>query len=326
MKSITCFLSVVLFVSCCLPFDTIGQGSPAPDTTRPILKPVNAGFDVIIKKNGEILYGIVKEVSEKTIRYQRTDIPDGPIYLVSRDEVYAISYRNQVKDILNPMKDSIVHDTVVVHDAPVIQHDSASTKVDSSSSMPGTKPKNTKTANFFKAGQVKAGIGFFRSYTKVSQVSQYASSVNFPVINIGYDVQYTDQVRLGVQIAFGPHKFTGQQYSSYDSTQSAVTLKENIFMIDVYGKYNIAYRTARLQPYIIGGIGIHSSHISSSYNITFINDPNHSVLVNSGNNSVGLGIIARIGTEYLINKRSRLFGDVGIGPTILNVGISFNVD
>lgn len=74
------------------------------DTTRiQAPQPVkhNAGFDVIVKMNGDIVYGLVKEVAPYYISYQRTDIPDGPVYTIPRYEVYVISYRNQVKDYIN---------------------------------------------------------------------------------------------------------------------------------------------------------------------------------------------------------------------------------
>ncbi len=74
-----------LFISLLL----IGNGALAqvPDTTKPFPPPppmrptATNGFDVIIKKNGEIIYGLVKEVGLDLIIYQRTDIPNGPIIL-----------------------------------------------------------------------------------------------------------------------------------------------------------------------------------------------------------------------------------------------------
>ncbi len=45
------------------------------------------------------------------ISYQRTDIPDGPIYTIPRNEVYVISYRNQVKDYINGRTVAPIMDT-----------------------------------------------------------------------------------------------------------------------------------------------------------------------------------------------------------------------
>jgi hypothetical protein len=328
MKSIFICICTVMLFSLFNIATAYGQTPPPADTLKPLRLPVNSGFDVIIKKNGDILYGLVKEVGQQLIRYQRTDIPDGPVYTVPRDEVFAISYRNQVKDILNPIKDTtaapaqtIIHDIApAVHDT-VLVHDTTAIKMHHFH-----KPDSLSKTTFFRNGNVRLGLGFLRSYTRVNQVSQYASSFNFPIVSIAYDVRYRQHVRLGIQASFGPHKFTGQTYSSYDSTQSKVTLKENIFMLDAYGKYDFPYRTDKLQPYVMGGIGIHSSHINSEYDINFISDANHALVVKSGNNSVGIGIIARIGTEYYINNKLSAFGDVGIGASIFSFGICARVD
>jgi hypothetical protein len=324
MKSF--FLQAVFLISGTCAFSQI---KPATDTVKPVQKAIVAGFDVIIKKNGEMLYGLVKEVGSDLIKYQRTDIPDGPLYTINKADVYAISYRNQVKDIINPLRDSVIHDTVVVHDAPVVDPNTAQKqqpdsvtkpKVAATKSNPFMDPKN------LSAGNLSIGLGFLRSYSKVSQAGQYSSAVNFPVFSIAYDVRYNDQLRFGVQLAYGHHKFEGQQYSSYDSTKTAVTLNEYIFLANVYARYNFLYHTSRFQPYIIGGIGVHNSHINYQYNIAFINNGNDAVQVKSGNNSASLGFIGRIGADYVIDRGTKVFGDLGFGASVFNLGISLRID
>jgi hypothetical protein len=298
------------------------SGTPA-DTVKPLKAQVNAGFDVIIKKNGVILYGIVKEVGQQLIRYQRTDIPDGPIYTVPREEIFAISYRNQVKDILNPLKDTsvtvpqtIIHDrTPAVHDTVFVHDTTAAT------TKQFHKPDSLSKSNHFRQGDLRIGIGFLRSYTRVNQASQYASTFNFPIISIAYDVSFREHVRLGIQASFGPHKFTGQSYSSYDSLQTNTVMKEYIFMLDGYGIYYFPYRTERIKPYVLGGLGIHSSHVNTEYDLDFVNEANHTLAVMSGNNAISIGILARIGAEYNLNNNLSAFGDVGIGASILSFGI-----
>lgn len=301
------------------------------DSSKPSIH-INAGFDVIIKKNGDIVYGLVKEVTQEIIKYQRTDIPDGPIYTIPRSDVFAISYRNQVKDILNPLPDpQLGQNKLVAPDTSLIIKNTSINK-DTVAKHDTTPLPNTTAAKIkqmkknWRDGTFRAGFGIFRSYTKVSQVSQYTSSVNFPIINLAYEVRYNQNVFIGIQVAFGPHKFSNDVFSGYDSTQTKSTLKENIFMLDVYGKYMITYHTDKVQPYIIGGIGIHSSHISTAEDIAFVSHPDNELLVNSGNNAVGLGLIARIGAEYFINPKVRLYGDAGFGATILNFGVCIRVN
>lgn len=263
----------------------------------------NAGFDVIVKLNGDIVYGLVKEVGPYFISYQRTDIPDGPIYTIPRNEVYVISYRNQVKDYITPME--------------------------SGPSIDGYYPHRQidykKDTSLFKNGSVSFGLGFIRSFTKVKDVKNYSSSGTFPVITFGYEISYKTNLNLGVKIGFGSHKFATQQFSSYDSTQNNISLKENIFALYVYGRYFLSQSTSRLQPYILGGVGITSSNIHTNNTISFTNDNSQVILVKSGTRSTGLGIIARIGGDYYINNQLQISLDAGIGLSVINVGLAFSI-
>ncbi len=316
MKFNFTYLYLPLFFSLFTVHHTYGQVTFPPDTTKQV---INAGFDVIIKKNGDIVYGLVKEVDEQLIRYQRTDIPEGPIYTMRRNEVYAISYRNQVKDFLDAPKDTAkntVKDTVIIHD----------TVGGYRAPSAGNKPQNVRHSFSLQNGNVRFGLGFIRSYTGVNDPTQYSSSGSFPIISIAYEAPYQDQIYLGLQLAFGHHKFSKQEYSNYDSVKTNVLLKENIFTLHAYGRYSFLKNISALQPYVLGGIGINTSHINTEHDIKFINNPNDAVLVKSGTNSVSIGIMARIGTEYSINNNFRVFGDVGIGASILSIGISANID
>ncbi len=298
---------------------TFSQVVSSTDTTvlpppPPIHQPINynSGFDVIIKRSGEIIYGLVKEVGLQLIKYQRTDIPDGPIYTIPRFEVYAISYRNQVKEYLNPADDPALM-------RPPVRYNS-------------NRPYSNRPYNYnlnqrflLQQGAVRIGLGFIRGFTKVKNANEYSSSAGFPVVIIGYDALYRSPIRLGVQLAFGSHKFSKQEYSEYDSTQSNVTLKENVFTLHLYGKYNLLTTASAFQPYAIIGLGITSSNVKSDYAINFVDNADKVILVKSGARSVGLGILARIGTDYAINNQLRIFGDIGAGPSLINIGVSVNV-
>lgn len=305
MKKNRIALHLVLLTFLWLSTGVYGQTTPVPDTTKPTLPAYNAGFDVIIKKNGDIVYGLVLEVGLQLIKYQRTDIPNGPVYTMPRYEVYAISYRNQVKEILTDPDDA--------YEVP-------------RSYGPYGRPYNLERRFFLQNSAVRLGLGFIRGYTKVSDAEDYSSQATFPIVSIAYDGYYRNQVRLGAQLAFGSHKFSGQQYSSYDSTQSDVSIKENIFTLHLYGKYNFLKSTSAFQPYVLGGLGITTSNIKTDFAISFINNPGKVVQVKSGSRSVGLGVLARIGTDYYFTNQLSVFADIGFGPSLLNVGVAASID
>ena len=310
------FTLIFIFLLSFVFFSPCTYGQQTPDTTRPALPPTpvptGAGFDVIIKKNGEIVYGLVKEVGLDLIIYQRTDIPDGPYYTIPRVEVYAISYRNQVKDILAPM------------DAPLTPN------------LPGISNPYDRNPYYdydltrrrlFGNGILRFGLGFIRGVSKVKDADEYSTSATFPKISIGYDVYYRKNIRLGLQVAFGTNKFSNETFSSYDSTQSTGEIKENMFSVYLYGRYDLLDNSrSALRPYITAGIGINSSHVSTENTINFISNMDQVLLIKSGARAVGLGIIARIGADYYLNQNISVFADAGFGTSVLNIGVSYRLN
>ena len=273
---------------------------------RPI--PQNAGFDVIVKLNGDIVYGLVKEVGPDFVSYQRTDIPDGPIYIIPRNEIYVISYRNQVKDYING------------NDAQVPEQGGIS------SYTGNPRYIDYKNKDLFKNSNVQIGLGFLRSFTKLKNTDNYSSSSSFPVVLFSYEVSYNKNIQIGLQMGFGTNKSSGQQFSSYDSTINNTNLTEHIFGLYAYGKYFVLNSSSRLQPYIMAGIGVTSSNIVSQTKINFTTDNSETILVKSGTRSTGLGITARAGAQYYISDQLRASLDAGFGLSVINVGLSFEIN
>ncbi|MEO6893670.1 MAG: outer membrane beta-barrel protein [Ginsengibacter sp.] len=268
----------------------------------------NAGFDVIVKLNGDIVYGLVKEVGPYYISYKRTDIPDGPVYTIARSEVYVISYRNQVKDYINGR----------VEDQAGL--DLTQPLIDSQNIEKKQNPINLNN------GKLGLGLGFLRSFSKVENKNNYSSSSSFPIVSLSYEVPYNENLQLGIMLGFGSHNFSNQNYSNYDSTNNNIHIKENIFGLYVYGRYYFMSPASQLQPYILGGLGVTSSNIHSENKISFTNDNTQTILVKSGTRTTGLGIVARAGIEYYLTKQYQVYLDAGAGLSVIKVGVSFAID
>lgn len=273
---------------------------------RPI--PQNAGFDVIVKLNGDIVYGLVKEVGPYFITYQRTDIPDGPIYTIPRNEVYVISYRNQVKDYING------NNAQEPEQGGIIPYTGNPRYI------------NYKSKSLFENSNIGFGLGFLRSFTKVKNKGSYSSGSSFPVILFSYEVNYDKNIQIGLEMGFGTHKFSSQQFSSYDSTINNDNITEHIFGLYVYGRYFLLNSSSRIQPYIMAGIGVTSSNIISETTISFTNDNSQEILVKSGNRSTGLGITARVGGQYYISNQLQFSLDAGFGLSVIKAGLTIAIN
>lgn len=293
------------------------QRAPSyPDTiyTPRFPQPYNAGFDVIITVDGNIIYGLVKEVDEVFIKYKRTDIPDGPVYTIRRNEVYAISYRNQVKEYITPIQQAMP-DTI----KPLPDMQPLDPMLPMTYNLPPAKKFNLRND-----ATARVGLGFIRGYTKVENADKLSSSSSFPLLVFAYDTRTKENLRIGLMLAFGSHKFSGESFSSYDSTIIKSNVKENIFSLMVYAKYALNASYANLRPYVLGGIGINSSNVNTDNLISFTNN-SQTVKVNSGGRSTGLGILARIGADYYFNNQTGAFADVGVGSAVIQAGLIFKI-
>lgn len=55
--------------------------------------------DTIIFKNGEELPVIVNEISKDEVKYKKTSNPDGPTYIVTKDNIFMIKFKNGDKEV-----------------------------------------------------------------------------------------------------------------------------------------------------------------------------------------------------------------------------------
>ena len=55
--------------------------------------------DVITKKNGETITGLVYEIGDIDVKYKKIENPNGPNYMVKKSEISMIKYANGSKDI-----------------------------------------------------------------------------------------------------------------------------------------------------------------------------------------------------------------------------------
>ncbi|MDJ1501491.1 outer membrane beta-barrel protein [Xanthocytophaga agilis] len=287
-------------------------------------QPVSNSFDVIIKKNGDIVYGLVTEVDLQYVKYKRTDIPDGPIYTMPRTDVYAISYRNQVKDILAKSDSSFFRQSVQPPAAVAVD----TAKVDTVSQEDQKESADKKVDKFFarenfSQPEIHFHLGFIRGFTKVSNIDQYTSALRFPGIGFSYDAQFKENFRMGITFGVAGFRFTQNEYDSYDSLQINRKLNETLLLLNAYAKRR--FGTGRAKPYILVGIGINGSFLKSESVLAVDNNDDRMLQVRSNSRAFSLGIQARIGVDYEAQPGLMVFGDIGAGLTILQFGIGYKL-
>lgn len=251
-----------------------------------------AGFDVIVKKSGEIVHGKVVEVSLYLVRYKRTDIPDGPIYEIPKEDVFAISYRNQLTEYLE---------------------DFDPTKSETEKKEKVKKDLFPEIGN----GYFHVGLGSIRNFSAVADINEYANQSSAPGFQVSYFFPFKSGLDLGVTAGYAKFKYADTQYSAYDDLQTFRTISESLFSLGIAAKYSIDLTL--LKPYALGGLSYNTSNVRSTSQITFTND-NRVVVVEGGARAKKLGVLIRIGTEVKITRSLGAYADLGTGLTLVQLG------
>ena len=58
--------------------------------------------DTIFYKNASNIVVIVKEVSQTEVQYKKMEMPDGPMYIISKNDISKIVYKNGYIDVIKP--------------------------------------------------------------------------------------------------------------------------------------------------------------------------------------------------------------------------------
>lgn len=269
-----------------------------------------AAFDVLIKTNGEIITAKVIEVNLRSIRYKRTDIPDGPIYEIRKEEVYAISYRNQIKEYISPL-DSTQFFSGLESDSsePVAQLQEESTR-----------------SNWYSAihqGDIRVGIGVIRSFSKIKNVSTLTNESGSPGLFLTYVFPFRKNISLGLMAGYANFKYSEVSFSEFDQLQIERDIKESLFTVAAVGKYSLSFNF--IHPYLLGGLSFTSSDISSDGTLTFIDDERVINVQNSARGS-NAGIVFRFGFDVSLSKNISIYSDFGSGLSLVQVGGVFKLN
>jgi hypothetical protein len=66
--------------------------------------------DTIIMKDGEEIIGNIVEISNDNVKYKRMDNPAGPMFILSKNSIFMIKYKNGTKDVFNEKLPAVQHE------------------------------------------------------------------------------------------------------------------------------------------------------------------------------------------------------------------------
>lgn len=265
----------------------------------------SAPYDVIIRQDGTIVTGKILEVNLFTIKYQRLDMPDGPLVEIPRNIVYAITYRNQLTEYLMPVDSAVFY------------------KPEGQAQKSGPKSWDERWYAHLDSGRMNFGIGFIRAFSMINNVESLSNRGGSIGYNLGYSFPVRRNIEVGILAGLASFRYLENRVSEYDQFQIRRDIKENIFSLAAIGIYRLGL--GKIDPYVLGGLAFYSSRANSDGTIQFLDDL-RTVSVQNSAAGTSFGFLVRGGVSFHVNSKSGAYFDVGNGITLLQLGGYFKLD
>lgn len=271
--------------------------------------------DVIIRVDGVILYGKVKELNSDNIRYIRAEMPDGPLVALPRQEVYAISYSNQTYEVITPLSGKS-------------KGKSSKSETPAQKSEPDkneAKAPDTLSDNWKQNvgnGYVKIGMGFSRQYSSLKGVENFTKTPSAPSIYADYHFKFNKYIKLGAALGVAGFKYEYSEFSEYDQIGITQNISEKVATLGVYARYD--FTSGIFKTYVRGGVDFNLNIVDIDGEI-FFKDENKKITSHSEGRGFNSDFIIRGGAEIFIGRNFGLYSDIGTGKSLVQVGIVFSL-
>lgn len=79
--------------------------------------------DTLVFRNGSRVAAILKEITPAEIRYKKPELPEGPDYVITKDVIERIIYRNGAVEVLTSVKPPATEAAVIYADPPALSNE-----------------------------------------------------------------------------------------------------------------------------------------------------------------------------------------------------------
>jgi hypothetical protein len=264
--------------------------------------------DIIIRVDGSIIYGKVLEVNQEQVKYQKTDLTDGPTVTLPRKQVYVISYSNNTKQVITPVfgKRKL--------DEPAFDEN----RLESDEVSDTTKNLKYNIAH----GDIRVGMGFSRAYSSFKGVDDFSKEASAPSLFAAYQIRYNRFLKVGVSLGYASFNYKYKRSSDYDGIDITQSIKESITTLGFYGRYDLM--DGFIKPYLLLGLNFNYNSATMEGDVYFRDEGKH-VLTTSGINGFKNDIVARAGLDAMISKSFGLYFDLGTGTSLIQIGAIFSL-
>ena len=290
IKKLTAFIALILLLSNVYVFAQV------VDSTSLV--------DVIVRVDGTLTYGKVTEIDQEFVKYRDSTVPNGPIISLPRKLVYTISYSNNTSVIITPKFGTRkIRESAFDENALETEDEE---KIDWKYNI--------------QHGSLKVGLGLSRSFSSFKGVKGFTKTASAPALFVSYTFRFNRFLLLGGGLGYASFNYDYKLRSDYDDIDIKQTINESVTTLNLFGRYDLM--TGFLRPHIILGINVNYAYVDLNGEI-FFRDNLKRVATSSGLRGFKTNFVLRGGLDFNISKTFGVFGDIGTGTSLVNLGAIF---
>ena len=259
--------------------------------------------DVIVKTNGNLFQCKIVEVTDIEVKY-KLSVKDtsGTLLNVPRSEVYAIAYASGIAMVITP-------------------------------ELMGSKadiyPQDYCEAwdNFKKSlgqGSINVGIGFVSFYSPIKNADSFEDEQTMPSVFAGYTFRIKGKLKGGVHLGFGGNELSKTVESQYDQMRISSEIDENFICVGLFGRYDIL--DGAIKPFVKAGIDFIGVNMTTTSMAESLDGKTASLNTVVHQKGIKPGLILRAGLDMYFGNKFGIYGDVGTGLSLVQVGLLFNLE
>jgi hypothetical protein len=260
--------------------------------------------DVIVKTNGNMFHCSILEVNDSLVNYTLPDMDTtGQVNKVSRGEVYAIAYGNGLATVITP--------ELMGKEANIYK-----------------KEKCCENLSAFKknlgSGAINVGVGFVDQYSPLKDTKSFEDNKTMPKIFVGYTFKINSFLKGGIHIGLGGNELSKSGTSEYDQVMVSADIEETFINVGLFCRYDIL--KGAFKPYVKAGVDFMGINMVTTSEAVSLNGSGSSLKTVVHQSGIKPYMILRAGLDVYFSDLFGIYGDVGTGLSLVQVGILINLE
>jgi hypothetical protein len=170
-------------------------------------------------------------------------------------------------------------------------------------------------------GALKVGMGFSREYSSFKGVDDFSKTASAPSLYAAYQFRFNRFLKTGVNLGYASFNYKYSVSSDYDGIDISQKINETIVTLGFFGRYDLM--DGFVKPYLLAGLNINYSAATLEGDVFFRDEGKH-VVTKSAINGFKTNLVARAGVDIMFSDQFGVFGDIGTGTSLIQLGAIFS--